>query len=126
MHPHQVSYHPVVLILHSLLSYANDVHLGAKCILRIATRIAPSLGCQDLVVVCTQVEISLLPGIKVVLDGDSAAVWPLGNAIRNVLREGGSTGDGWLIDLRVLPDLVGRTVALEGADLRALRRSSPV
>jgi hypothetical protein len=42
------------------------------------------------------------------------------DTVGDVLPEGGSSRDGGLVDLLVLPDLVRASVALESADLLAL------
>lgn len=57
---------------------------------------------------------------------DGAAAGPRALAIRDVLPKGGRTGDGRLVDLLVLPDVVGGPVASHAADLGALSRACAV
>lgn len=60
------------------------------------------------------------PGVKVALGGDGAAAGTLVHAVGDVLGEGCRADDGRLVDLCVLPDVVGRAVAGDGADLGTL------
>lgn len=73
-----------------------------------------------------QVQAGLGPRGKVVGHGDGTAAGPFVDAVGDVLPEGGRARDGRLVDLLVLPDLVRAAVALEGAQLLALRRPGPV
>lgn len=60
------------------------------------------------------------------LGRDGAAAGPRALAVRDVLPEGGRAGDGRLVDLLVLPDVVRGAVANHGADLGALGRARAV
>lgn len=73
-----------------------------------------------------QIQSRLLPRRKVVGERDRASAGPLVHAVGDVLPEGGGARDGGLVDLLVLPDLVGAAVGLEGAQLLALGRPGAV
>jgi len=70
--------------------------------------------------VLTQVHAELGPSVEVALGGNSAAAGPLVNTVADVLGEGGSSLDGRLVDLGVLPDVVDGAVASHLAHLGAL------
>lgn len=99
---------------------------SADSVLRAATGVAPALSGQGLVVVGSQVHAEGGPGIEVTAGGDGAAAGPLVLAVGDVLPEGGSALDRGLVDLLVLPDVVGGAVAGDGADLLALRAAGAV
>lgn len=75
---------------------------------------APALDCHDLVVQCAEVHARLRPGIEVVLHGNRTAR-PGALADRDVLVEGGGAQNGRLVDLLVLPDIIGATVTRHSA-----------
>lgn len=58
--------------------------------------------------------------------GDGTAAGPLVLTVADVLPEGAGSLDGGLVDLLVLPDVVDRAVAGDGADLLALSGASAV
>lgn len=74
----------------------------------------------------TKVQAKLSPSVEVALGGNGSAAGALVHAVADVLREGGGTNDGRLVDLSVLPDVVGRAVAGDGADLLALSGASTI
>ena len=86
---------------------------GADSVLGVAAGTTPALGSKDLVVVVAEVKAGFLPGGEVVGHGDGTAAGPLADAVGDVLPEGGRTRDGGLVDLLVLPDLVGTSVTLD-------------
>jgi len=100
--------------------------LGGEGVLRVTPGIAPPFRRQNLVVMLPQVQAGLGPRREVVGHGDGAPVGPLVDAVRDVLPEGRGARDGRLVDLLVLPDLVGGAVGLEGAELLALGRALAV
>jgi hypothetical protein len=96
-------------------------HLTRDGVLGVSTSVAPALGGEDLVVhLAAELQAGLGPCVKVALGVDAAAAGPRAAAVRDVLPEGGGAGDGGLVDLLVLPDVVGGAVAVDGADLLAL------
>lgn len=106
---------------------ALSQYLTRDGVLGVSTSTSPSLGREDLVVHAgTQIQTSLGPRVKVALCRDGTAARSRSAAVRDVLPEGGSAGDGRLVDLLVLPDVVGRPVAVYGADLGALSRARAV
>jgi hypothetical protein len=66
------------------------------------------------------------PSVEVALGGDGSAAGTLVDTVGDVLGEGGGADDGRLVDLGVLPDVVGRAIAGDGADLGALSGTSTV
>lgn len=106
---------------------APSQYLTRDCVLGISTSTSPALGRKDLVVhAAAEVQARLGPGVKVALGVDGAAAGPRAAAVRDVLPERGGAGNGRLVDLLVLPDVVGGPVAIHGADLGALSRARAV
>ena len=96
---------------------------STKRVLGVSASIAPSLGGKHLIIMRAQVQASLLPSGEVVGHSDGAAAGPRGHAVGDVLPEGGCPGDGRLVDLLMLPDIVRTSVALKSAELLALGRA---
>lgn len=94
--------------------------LPADGVLGVPARIPPALGRHSLVVMCAQVQASLGPRIEVVLGRNGSASRTLLLAHGDVLPEGAGALDRGLVDLLVLPNLVGGAVGSQGADLLAL------
>lgn len=89
-------------------------------ILRVTTRIAPSLRRESLIVVRSKFHTQLSPSIEVVLGSHSPASRTLVLTDRNVLPEGRRTLDRGLVDLLVLPDVVVGAVAVYGSNFLPL------
>jgi hypothetical protein len=103
-----VDHQVVVPALRARLLTASD--LGASDgVLGVTAGVTPALGGESLVVVGAELHAVGGPGVEVALGG-----------------EGGRADDGRLVDLGVLPDVVGGAVAGDGADLGALSGSSTV
>lgn len=83
------------------------------------TGTAPALNGDGLVVESTKVHAESGPSIEVVGDGDGTA-GPWGLTDGNVLVECGGAGDGWLVDLLVLPDVIRSSVAHHGTHVGSL------
>jgi len=108
-------------------SIAGFLHLRAgNGVLRLAAGIAPALGRQSLVAVGTQVQAKILPGVEMALRSNGSASWALVAAVADVLPESCGPGDGRLVDLLVLPDVVDGAVTGHAADLLALSRAGSV
>lgn len=95
-------------------------------VLGVAGGVAPALSGEGLVVVLAELEAELGPGVEVALGGNGTAAGALVLAVADVLGEGGGADNGRLVHLGVLPDVVVRAVAVDGADLLALSRASAV
>lgn len=71
----------------------------------------------------SQIQAGLFPRVEVVLNRDGAAAGARSSPVRDVLGKGLGAGDGRLVDLGVLPDVIGGSIALQGPDLGALCRA---
>lgn len=74
----------------------------------------------------SQVQTKLGPRVEVVLGSNSSTAGSGSPAVRDVLGESGGADNGRLVDLRVLPDVVRRPVALDRAHLGSLGRALAV
>jgi hypothetical protein len=121
--------HPVIdhdrLAPQSCLQVANSLGAGDS-VLGLATCVAPTLSGESLVVVLTKVHAELLPCVEVAGGGDASAAGTLVLPVADVLDESGSTNDGRLVGLGVLPDVVDGAVASDGAHFLALSGTSAV
>lgn len=95
--------------------------LTSDGVLRVTSSTSPALSGNGLVIHRAQVHAELGPRSEVVGGGHGSAAGALVGAHRDVLPKGaGGAGNGRLVDLLVLPNIVGGPVAGERADLLAL------
>jgi hypothetical protein len=86
---------------------------STKCVFGVSPSISPSLRTQRLVIQRPQIHACLSPCIKVVRHSNSAATRSHTPSYRNVLPEGRCASNGRLVNLLVLPDIIGGAVTLK-------------
>jgi hypothetical protein len=105
----------------------SSTNLPPNSVLRTPLSTTPPLSRQNLIIMRPQVQTSLLPRSIVRTHADTPTAPPLViDPVGNVLPEGGRARDRRLVDLLVLPQLVGVPTGAVGADLGPLCRALAV
>jgi hypothetical protein len=86
---------------------------STECVFGVSPSISPPLRTQRLVIQRPQIHSRLSPCIKVVRHSNSAATRSHIPSYRNILPEGRCAHNGWLINLLVLPNIIGGAIALK-------------